>query len=97
MTLQLGRQQAEIFVSNNVAYCEILVTCSCPRTILLYAYNHLVYLQKITPIEELLLDDKQFAWETAKDIAKGRLSRKSLIELVQALVALNYFLNPQKN
>lgn len=91
--MDLGRQQVELFLSNNVTYCEILVTCCCPRHILLMAYQRLVRLRKLTPIEDMLREQKEVAWATAKDIAKGRLGKKDLIEVVQALLTIEYFLN----
>lgn len=94
--LDLGSKQVDLFLNNNVTYCEILVTCSCPRHILLMAYQHLVRLRKITPIEDMLQDQKEMAWATAKDIAKGRLGQKALIEVVQALLTIEYFLNLPK-
>lgn len=90
---ELGRKQAGLFLENEVVFCEILVTCYCPRSILLSVYNRLVKTGKLVPIEDMLLDQKQDAWNTAKEIAKGRLGRKALIEVVKALIALEYFLN----
>ncbi len=89
---ELGRKQALLFQDNNVVYCEMLVTCDCPRHILVNTYQTLVRREKLTPIEDMLLADKQTAWNTAKEIAKGRLGRKALVELVQALITLEYFL-----
>lgn len=91
--MDLGRKQVDLFLSNNVTYCEILVTCSCPRHILLMAYQRLVQLRKITPIEDMLQEQKKIAWETAKDIAKGRLRKIELVEVVQALLTIEYFLS----
>lgn len=91
--LDLGRKQAQLFVEDNITYCEILVTGSCPRKILLLAYRRLVSLRKITPIEDMLLEHKESAWQMAKDIAKGRLGRQALIETVQAMMVIEYFLN----
>ncbi len=91
--LDLGQKQAQLFLANNVAYCEVLVTCACPRHILLSAYSQLVRLQIIAPIEDLRQEEKENAWQTAKDIAQGRLGRKDLIEVVQALLTIEYFLN----
>lgn len=91
--LGLGQLQAQLFVSNNVAYCETLVTCDCPRKILVMTYERLVRQRKIIPIEDMLQDQKQTAWDTAKEIAKGRLGRKALVEVVQALLTIEYFLN----
>jgi hypothetical protein len=91
--LHLGRQQAQLFTDNNVAYCEVLVTANCPRTILLMAYYRLVKERKLIAIEELPIQQKETAWQMAKDIAQGRLGRKLLIEVVQSLLALEYFLN----
>lgn len=91
--LDLGRKQAAMFESNNVAYCEVLVKFSSPRHILLQIYRLLVRMGKIIPVEDLLQEQKSLAWQTAKDIAKDRLGKKDLIELVQALLTIEYFLN----
>lgn len=90
--LELGRKQAQLFSSGNVVYCETLVTCYCPREILLKAYYALVRRGKITAIEDMLQHEKEMAWDTAKDIAKDRLGIKALKDVVRALVAIEYFL-----
>lgn len=92
-TLELGRKQAELFMTNNVVYCEILVTCSCPRHILVRAYQYLVLTNKIVALEDMLTSDQKAAGEIAKSFVNGRLERKELIEVVKALLAIEYFLN----
>jgi hypothetical protein len=94
---ELGCKQAALFEIDNITYCEVRVTCYTPRQILLYAYHSLVRQRKIIPIEELLIEDKEIAWRTAKEFAKGRLGKKALIEVAQALLTLEYFLNLKKN
>ena len=91
--LDLARKEAESFKSNSVAYCEVLVTCTAQRNILRMAYNLLVHRKKIVAIEDMALADKTTAYDTAKDIAKGRLGRAGLVELVKALIVIEYFLN----
>lgn len=91
--LDLGRKQAQLFTANNVAYCETLVTCYCPRDILLKAYYALGRRGKVTAIEDMLQHEKEKSWEIAKAIAKGRLGIKDLKDVVRALVAIEYFLN----
>jgi hypothetical protein len=91
--LDLARKEVESFKANNLAYCEVLVTCTTQRNILRMGYNLLVHRKKIVPIEEMTLAAKTTAYETAKDIAKGRLGRPGLIELVKALIVIEYFLN----
>lgn len=91
--MELARKQAGLFNTDNAAYCNILVNASCSRHILVIAYHHLVYQNKIVPIEDLLQADKEQAWATAKDMADGRLNKINLILLVKALMALEYFLN----
>lgn len=90
--IELARKQAQLFTENNVAYCEDLVTCSCPRRLLLVAYVSLVRRQKLVAIEDLLQKEKEAAWELAKELAKGRLGRKELIEVVKAMYTIEYFL-----
>ncbi len=93
MMIYLAERQMQIYDADNIGYCEALVTCSRPRYIMLCAYGSLVRLGKITPIENCLLEDKETAWQTAKEIAKGRLGLKALIELVHVLLVIEYFLN----
>jgi hypothetical protein len=95
--LELGRKQAKLFLDNNVAYCEILVVATCPREILRIAYHTLLRQGKLSPIEDLLQQEKETAWATAKDIARGRLGRKALVEVVQALLVIEYFLTLTEN
>ncbi len=90
--LELGRKQAQLFTANNVAYCEALVTCYCPREIMVLTYHRLVRQGKITPIEDMLQEQKETAWQTAKDMAAGRLGKAALIEVVKALLVIEYFL-----
>jgi hypothetical protein len=95
--LELGRKQALMFHDNNLAYCEVLVTCCSPRHILLNAYQQLVRLHKIIAYEDLLQDELEEARQMTLDIAKGRLSNKELRELAKALLAIAYFLDLEKN
>lgn len=90
--LDLGRKQAQLFLSDNLTYCEFLVCCDCPRAILVMAYFRLVKERKLTAIEDMLLSEKETAWQTAKDIAQGRLGRRPLVEVVKALLVIEYFL-----
>lgn len=94
--LDLGRRQAHLFQEDNVAYCEDLITCSGPRRLLVVAYGGLVRRQKLTAIEDLLQNEKEAAWELAKELAKGRLGRRELIEVVKAMYAIEYFLTFEK-
>ncbi len=94
--LELGRKQAQLFTENNVAYCEVLVTCSCPRHILLQSYYRLVREGKITAYEDLVQATQEDARQMTLDIAKGRMSNKELRELAKALLAIEYFLTFEK-
>ena len=94
---ELARHQFNLMMSNKFNYCEILVNCYCPRHFLVMAYQRLVRLRKIGAVEDMYQQDKESAWEMAKDIAKGRLRKDQLIELVKAMLAIEYFLNVQIN
>lgn len=91
--LDLGRRQALLFQADNLGYCERLITTDYPRQFLSKVYWVLVRREKIIPKEDMLQDQKELSWQTAKEIAKGRLGRKDLVELVHALLAIEYFLN----
>ena len=91
--MELGRKQAVLFGMDNVAYCEVLVTCYAPRTILDYAYHKLVRQGKMLAKEDLLVHQKEGVRKIARDIAKKRLGKKAFEELIHSLLALEYFLN----
>jgi len=91
--LILAQKQTQLFTADNIAYSEILVTCYVPRHLLVCAYRCLVRTRRLIAIEQLSQAQKEEAWQTAKDIARGRLSRSNLVEVVQALLALEYFLS----
>lgn len=95
--IQVGLKQAQVFTASNIAYCEMLVDGRTRREILLCCYRCLVRTKRIRPIEELPQEQKKIAWQTAKDIAQNRLGRKALIEVVQALLTIEYFLNLEIN
>lgn len=90
--LELGKKQADLFTSNNIAYMELLVTGDCNRSILNTCYNILIRTKKIKPIEDWEVGDKRNVWETAKETAKDRMDNEGLIELSKALITLEYFL-----
>jgi len=55
-------------------------------------YSYLVRERKITPLENLTIDEKHLSWNTAKYFSKGRLSDLELVEVVKALHALEFLL-----
>ena len=91
--LDLARKQADLFLANDEAWCNVLVGQNAVRPIMVMAYNQLVRSRKLPPMEDLAKNEKQKAWDFAKEIAKGQLRRAQLIEIVQALLALEFFLN----
>jgi len=90
--LELGKKQAELFISNNLVYADCLVKFDSCRSIMNTCYRILVNSNEIVPIEEIKKEDKLNIWDTAKELSKDRLDRNQLIELVKALVTLEYFL-----
>lgn len=95
-TLELAQQQFAIYQQNKIGYRELLATSESPRHILRYAYESLVRQHKIMAIEDMLIEEKTTAWETAKHIANERLTKTELIHLVKALIAIEYFLSLEK-
>lgn len=86
-------RQSQLFTENNTGYCNALVTCGSIRKLWTVAYKCLVGLKKISPIENLTIEEKTTIWETAKDIAADRLNKQDMIELCQSLYTLEYILN----
>lgn len=94
--IELGRKQASLFMDNNLPYVECLITADCNRSILNTCYNVLVRSKKMIPIDKLPEKEKLTLWETAKEFAKDRMNKEQLIELVKALLTLEYFLNEKE-
>jgi hypothetical protein len=63
------------------------------RYIMLRCYNYLISNKTITPMEQLPVDEKNNIWETAKDIANGKLTKNELIDFCRCLYAFEYILN----
>ena len=96
-TISLVYKHLEMFNENSQVYCELMVTDSGHRNVMYRAYNRFVGLQKITALEDMTMTEKVSVGEMANDIAKGRLDRKSLIELAKNLIVIEYLLNLKKN
>lgn len=91
--MELVVYQSKLFNDNNTGYCSTLVGCESIRKMWVVAYNCLVCLKRISPIENLSIEEKTTIWETAKDIASERLGKQEMIELCKSLYTLEYILN----
>ena len=91
--IELGNKQAALFINNNIAYMNLLVTGDCSRHILNSVYRILVGQRKIPELEKMSVDEKKIIWETAKEFSKDRLDKEKLIELAKSLYVLEYLLN----
>lgn len=92
MWVFLGKQQLEIFEQNCEAYFELLSTAATQRTILSMFYFVSVRSKRIMPIDKLVESDKRDLWESAKEIASGRLDHNQTIELSKCLYTISCFL-----
>jgi len=92
MWVVLGKQQLNIFEQQSEAYFELLVTGLTQRTILSMFYFVSVRSKRLLPIEKLPESDKKDLWESAKDIAAGRLDNNQTIELSKCLYTIQCFL-----
>lgn len=90
---ELGRKQTELFSENHLVYTELLVTASASRMILNYIYGSLARSGKVIPIERVGAENEKILWETPKDISKGRMNETELVQLIKALITLEYYLN----
>lgn len=91
--MDLAIRQSKLFIEDNVNYMSALVTCPSIRNIWVSAYDALVRLNHLGPLEGLPTSEKNNVWETAKEIAAGRLNNTKTIELSKALYCLEYILN----
>jgi hypothetical protein len=89
---ELGKKQSELFHLNNQVFIECLVKFKSVRHTLTYAYKSLIRLKKLSPIESLPLNEKTNLWEMTKEYAANRLEKDEMIELSQALLTLEYYL-----
>lgn len=96
-TISLVHKHIEMFNNDSTVYCELMVTAPGHRGILHRAYNRFVREKKITALQDMTMSEKVSVGEMAKEIAKGRLDRASLIELAENLIVIEYLLNLKKN
>lgn len=89
----LAVEQSKVFIDNNVSYTEALVNATSIRYIWQVCYSYFVNTKQLPPLERISVEDKTHVWETAKEIAAGRLNNKKTIELSKALYCLEYVLN----
>ena len=92
MWVALGKQQLDIFQQNSEAYFELLVTALTQRTILSMFYFVSVRGKRLMAIELLPESDKRDLWESAKEVAGGRLDHYQTIELSKCLYTIQCFL-----
>lgn len=96
-TMSLVYKHMEMFNSDHLTYCELMVKDEGHRWVMLRAYYRMVRLEKITALEDMTMSEKVNVGEMANEIAKGRMDRKGLIELAKNLIVMEYLLKPQKN
>lgn len=91
--MDLAIKQSKLFIEDNVNYSNAIVNCDSIRYIWVCAYNALVRLHLLGPLEGLPTSEKNNVWETAKEISAGRVNLPKTIELSKALYCLEYVLN----
>lgn len=78
--------------SDQAQWIIALAVATVPKYIFVRGYNNLVAQSKLIQLELLKVEDKTNIWETAKEIANGRLTKEELIEFCKVLLCLEYFL-----
>src|ERR1043166_4703677 len=91
--MDLAIKQSRLFMEDNVNYMNALVTCDSIRNVWVCAYDGLVRLHYLGPVEGLPISEKNNVWETAKEIAADRLNLSKTIELSKSIYCLEYVLN----
>jgi len=89
----LAVEQSKVFAENNVPYMDAMVNGDSIRYIWQVCYSYFINTKQLPPLESLPVEDKTHVWETAKEIAAGRLNNKKTIELSKSLYCLEYVLN----
>lgn len=95
-TMTLVLKHMDMFNNDHVLYCELMVKDHGHRWVMYRAYNRFVYLEKITPLEDMTMLEKVNVGAMANEIAKGRMDRKGLIELAKNLIVIEYLLKLQQ-
>lgn len=93
--IDVGKEMAADFLASkdNLAYLKCLSVLSVPKQVMLLAYTALHRSKKIPTIEMLPLHDKNKTWETAKQIADGRISSiEQMQDISRCLITLEYLL-----
>jgi hypothetical protein len=93
--IDLGKKTAKDFLNakDQVAYLKAVAVLDVPKKNLLSCYYIFCRDKSIPLIEDLSDDDKQKTWETAKEIADGRVATvEEMKDLCRCLVALEFLL-----
>lgn len=92
--LDLGKMYAEDFEKDNIMFMSGLIGIERAQDILCGCYHFLCSVNKLTDLELLPIEGKKIIWETAKEMADGRLKNNDqMIKLCKCLYALEYLLN----
>lgn len=91
--LEMGKKYAADFEKDNIGFCKGLPGVPVAMQILSSCYEIFVRGNKIKKIEALAKEEKNIMWETAKEIADGRITNnEGMIRLCTCLYALEFIL-----
>jgi hypothetical protein len=90
--VDLGYKMAAQCRENPEVFLDLLITAPSQRSILFSAYNSLRMRGKLKAIELLPEEARREIWQSAKDLAKGRLPTDKFVLLSKVLYTLNYLL-----
>lgn len=90
--LDLARKQADLFMNNNIAWIESLVTTDCIKSIMEIGYNVLVRQKAIVEIGKMPIEEKENLWESTKEFCRDRLTVVEMKRVAKALICLEYLL-----
>jgi hypothetical protein len=93
--IDLGRKQAQLFRDNPEIFLECLIEYPSQRSVLFAIYNSLRMRGEIKTMEALPENERREIWNTAKELAKGRLPVDKMILLSKVLYTLNWLLEKQ--
>jgi hypothetical protein len=93
MWIDLGRKQVDCFTNDHETYLECIVKYTGIRDVMMMVYRMLLSSKMIQPLEDQHYEGKLHVWETAKEIAAGRMDKEGQIQLSKVLYTIEYYLN----
>ena len=89
--IKAGIWYVELFEKDNASFIEAMVTLHTVRKLMVWVYCTLLADKKMSPIENLSIEEKKSLWHDAIQFSNGRLNKEQNLELSKVLYVLKVF------